>query len=68
MSPEQFVYWLQGYTELTEEVTPNDKQWLIIKDHLKEVFNKLTPERTFDIPVWEPPEQPPLNNSYDSPS
>lgn len=43
MSPEQFIYWLQGFTE-THEKGPTDKQWQIIKDHLAEVFDKQTPE------------------------
>lgn len=43
MTPEQFVYWLQGVAE-TSEVAPTDKQWVIIKEHLAEVFTKVTPD------------------------
>ena len=42
----EFCYWLQGYFELN----PNqfsDSRMLVIKDHLKVVFNKQTPDRGF---------------------
>jgi hypothetical protein len=42
MTPEQFVYWLQGYTEVAG-VTPTRNQWQVIKDHLQTVFHKETP-------------------------
>lgn len=45
MSPENFTYWLQGFTEISQ-TPPNDKQWQIIQDHLQEVFRKVTPVRT----------------------
>lgn len=39
MTPETFTYWLQGFVELSESNSvPNEKQWLMIKDHLKLVF------------------------------
>jgi hypothetical protein len=43
MSPENFIYWLQGFYELTPEdkLTP---QMRIIKEHLALVFNKVTPD------------------------
>ena len=46
MTPEQFVYWLQGFVEIREkeQVGLTEKEWDIIKDHLKEVFCKVTPE------------------------
>lgn len=44
MTPEQFVYWLQGYSEVSGE-QPTKEQWQVIQDHLKEVFDKNTPER-----------------------
>lgn len=47
MTPEQFCYWLQGYTELqVGEVGITRDQWRIIQDHLKEVFHKVTPNRS----------------------
>ncbi len=57
MTPENFVYWLQGYFEIndatgtgTTSVTPgtlkylNEKQLQVIKDHLKLVLEKKTPQ------------------------
>ena len=43
MTPEQFCYWLQGAIELADmkEMSPKDIQ--VLKDHLKLVFEKLTP-------------------------
>lgn len=49
MSPEIFTYWLQGFVELTETDSISDKQWLVIKDHLKLVFDKKTPDRSVEI-------------------
>jgi hypothetical protein len=45
LSPESFSYWLQGYFEISNsnELTPQQVQ--IIKDHLQEVFHKVTPNR-----------------------
>ncbi len=48
MTPEQFVYWLQGFVELTGE--PLTKREQIIKDHLKQVFCKKTPDHTDVMP------------------
>jgi len=42
MTAEQFIYWLQGYSEI-EGAVPNQKQWEMIQDHLKLVFKKETP-------------------------
>ncbi len=44
MKPESFAYWLQGFVELCGK-QPTPKQWEQIKDHLKEVFTKITPDR-----------------------
>jgi hypothetical protein len=50
MNSESFTYWLQGFVELSEsDAVPNEKQWLMIKDHLKLVFDKKTPDRVFEI-------------------
>ncbi len=42
MTIEQFIYWLQGYVEISGEV-PNKKQWQEIKNHLALVLDKKTP-------------------------
>jgi len=43
MTPEQFVYWLQGFAELDEYNSPPSKeQWKSIKEHLALTFNKVT--------------------------
>ena len=48
MTPENFVYWLQGYFELKrangEDIS--DPFLRTIEDHLKLVFEKETPDRT----------------------
>jgi predicted ATPase len=42
MTPEQFVYWFQGFAELNEE-PPNAAQWKLIREHVDTVFFKITP-------------------------
>jgi hypothetical protein len=50
MTTEQFVYWLQGFMEICNPETLDENQTQIIKDHLKLVFDKQTPERTITVP------------------
>lgn len=63
MTPEQFVYWLQGFVEVNEgelengHITP--KQWQMITDHLKEVFRKETPNYTLYPPIIPMQPMPP---------
>lgn len=45
MSPENFIYWLQGYFEISGNKKLNESQVQVIKDHLKLVFDKQTPHR-----------------------
>lgn len=59
MTPEQFCYWLQGRVETRPNTPPTKAEWRIIKDHLKLVFDKQTPEYiptpvfpTFPTPVY----------------
>lgn len=47
MTPEQFVYWLNGFAELNAN-PPTEAQWRVIRDHLAPVFVKVTPERGVD--------------------
>jgi hypothetical protein len=44
MTAENFVYWLQGYLELSEGNFLSPKQVKIVKDHIGLVLKKVTPE------------------------
>jgi hypothetical protein len=50
MTAEQFVYWLQGYIEINDPVNITSRETQIIKDHLKLVFEKQTPNRLTTVP------------------
>ncbi len=39
MTPEQFCYWLNGYSEAAGDA-PDGEQWKMIRAHLQLVFNK----------------------------
>ena len=54
MSPENFVYWLNGFVELNGS-QPNEQQWESIKDHLQLVMNKKTPVRSIMVDVAPKP-------------
>ncbi|SCU75537.1 hypothetical protein CNECB9_2370111 [Cupriavidus necator] len=43
MSPEQFLYWLQGFAELSGDTPPTPEQWKSIREHLATCFHKVTP-------------------------
>jgi len=45
MSPENFVYWLNGFLEIGGPTALNPIQVQIIKDHLDLVLDKKTPIR-----------------------
>ena len=45
MTTEQFVYWLQGFLEITDPDRISPRETRIIKDHLKLVFDKQIPDR-----------------------
>lgn len=62
MTTEQFTYWLQGFLELSENKTINERQVKIIKDHLALVFKKETPDRT---ETKEHPQTDPRQLSFD---
>lgn len=51
MSPERFCDWLQGFVEISETEAISEKQWLVIKDHLKLVFDKKTPDRSEPLKI-----------------
>jgi hypothetical protein len=44
MTAEQFVYWLQGFIEIADPKELNKTQTTQIKNHLKLVFDKKTPD------------------------
>ena len=50
MTPENFVYWLQGFVEMNGRENPTPEQWNSIRDHLKTVFIKVTPPLLVPIP------------------
>ncbi|HUW47256.1 MAG TPA: hypothetical protein VMW36_00745 [Patescibacteria group bacterium] len=57
MNERDFCYWLKGFTELTNSESLSDEQWAVVKDHLKLVFDKLTPTYDFVKPLAPfPPE------------
>jgi len=64
MTAEQFTYWLQGFMEMANPESLDTTQTQIIKDHLKLVFDKQTPDRAprlFDPSTWKSPNNwPPL--------
>jgi hypothetical protein len=41
MTPENFVYWLQGFAELSPS-EPTPEQWAVIQQHLDLVLTKVT--------------------------
>lgn len=64
MTPENFVYWLQGFFELSNKGSLDYIQTQIIRDHLNLVFEKKTPTNSEanNIPVSINP-----NNFYQIP-
>ncbi len=58
MTPEQFVYWLQGYFELTDDTDRLSRREHIIRDHLNEVFAKKTTDRMRQTDITNVPATP----------
>lgn len=54
MEALNFCYWLQGHLELTDSKELDSNQVDIIKDHLKLVFNKITPDRSIGYKLTDP--------------
>lgn len=51
MTSEQFIYWLQGYFEISQSTKLNEEQVKIVKDHLGLCFNKVTPYYSIPYPI-----------------
>jgi len=49
MTPENFVYWLQGFMELSHQISLDEIQTKQIRDHLKLVLDKKTPLYSYNI-------------------
>jgi len=63
MTAEQFTYWLQGFMEVADPARLGERETQMIKDHLKLVFDKQTPDRApglFDPTIPVPPNQWPI--------
>lgn len=54
MTPEQFVYWLQGKLERRDPKSVTKEEIVMIQDHLKKIFHKVTPVY-YDTTSPEPP-------------
>jgi hypothetical protein len=54
VTPEQFCYWLQGFSEVAK-THPTPEQWIEIQNHLKTVFNKITPAVDVSKIFWPNP-------------
>lgn len=59
MTPEQFCFWLQGWSEMEDDEVPSPEQWKMIKEHLSTVFNKVTPPLTMPSLPKNPWDSPP---------
>lgn len=54
MTSNQFVFWLQGFFELSESNTLSEKQVEVVKNHLKLVFyHEIDPSYSSDPKVQE---------------
>jgi hypothetical protein len=51
MTPENFVFWLQGFLEIAKPETITSQQIQIINDHMRLVLQKITPNREVS-PMW----------------
>lgn len=51
MNERDFIYWLQGFLEVSKAITLDEKQVQIIKDHIKQVVIKVTPSYSQAIPM-----------------
>lgn len=61
MTERDFIYWLQGYLEMSGAKSLDEKQVQIIKDHIGLVLNKVTTSYNHGITV-NPIQWPPSND------
>ena len=54
MNAQDFCYWLQGFIEMNPNAMLTHTQWEVLKDHLKLVMDKKTPERPIQIGIAPP--------------
>lgn len=54
MTPEQFVYWLQGFSEISGGA-PTSDQWRLIQRKLSEVMERLSAEQATDLKMGGSP-------------
>jgi hypothetical protein len=45
MNEKEFIIWLHGYLEISGAISLGENELQVIKDHLKEFFVKVTPEK-----------------------
>jgi hypothetical protein len=58
MTSDQFVYWLQGFLEVSGASEMSEQQLRIVRDHLELVLSKRTPAyvqhaQPAPVPMWE---------------
>ena len=51
-NPTAFIYWLQGFFELSGATTLNEEQVKVIKEHIALVLHKVTPSK-LTIPAFK---------------
>jgi hypothetical protein len=49
MTPENFIYWIQGFFEIQDPKNITEQQVQIIKDHIALVLKKDTPQYTLNF-------------------
>lgn len=58
MTEKDFIYWLQGFFEIADPKSIDEKQIQIIKDHIALVLKKETPNR-HEVKIVSDPLVPP---------
>ena len=53
-NPTNFIFWLQGFFELSGATTLDEKQVKIIKEHIALTLTKVTPT-SYESPLTIPP-------------